>query len=198
MTNIRSLAIRTLSRYLEKFPEEAPALAALRGQLLADIGDVFSRTNMRGHVTTSALVVDDVQQKVLLIHHKAYDRWLQPGGYYEEGSASQPDSLWLSAAREVAEETGLLEVCLHSWSTALQVPIDIDTHPIAANPKKGEGEHCHHDFLYLATADSSQPLTAQLEEVKGAKWVPLADLASLGSRLARVHRKLVGLGIAKG
>ncbi|MBB2488265.1 NUDIX domain-containing protein, partial [Mitsuaria sp. WAJ17] len=95
-------AAAQLARSLARFPGERQRLAALSAQLADDHGDVFSRANMRGHITTSAIVLDASGTQLLLIHHKTLDRWLQPGGHYEA-----PGSVWDSALREVAEETGV-------------------------------------------------------------------------------------------
>jgi len=97
-------ACDALRRYTACYPVEAGALHSLQEQLLSDVG-IFRRTNMRGHITTSALVLDVTRHQALLIHPLVYDVWLQPGGHYE-----LPGSLWQSACREVAEETGLRAV----------------------------------------------------------------------------------------
>ena len=169
-----------LALYLRRFPAEAQRLTALRAQLDEDAGDPLSRANMRGHVTTSALVLDPTLSHTLLIHHRVIGRWLQPGGHYEAGGAAG-QSLWASALREVAEETGLDAATALSphpaWGQAL--PLDIDSHAIAANPAKGEGAHWHHDYAYLVIAPlRPQDLTPQLAEVHGAAWRPLAELAA--------------------
>lgn len=164
---MRAQARQQLALYLQRFPAEAQRLAALRAQLDEDTGDPLSRANMRGHVTTSALVLDASLRHILLIHHRVIGRWLQPGGHYEPGQ-----DLWGSALREVAEETGVTELHAHpAWGQAL--PLDIDSHPIAANPKKGEGDHWHHDYAYLVIAPLTQDVAPQLAEVHGAAWRPL-------------------------
>lgn len=146
---------------------------------------------MVGHITTSAFVIDVLAGKVLLIHHKLYDKWLQPGGHYEGLVA-----LWLSALREVTEETGAKFVELHNWTMNRNCPFDIDTHSIAAQPKKGEGDHFHHDFVYLVEGDSAEPLVPQEEEVFGAKWEPLEIILTLpGTRFKRIAQKLVQMAI---
>lgn len=182
---MREQARAQLALYLQRFPAEAARLAALRAQLDEDAGDPLARSNMRGHVTTSALVLDPGLQHALLIQHRVIGRWLQPGGHYEPGA-----SLWESALREVAEETGVTELTAHPvWGQAL--PLDIDSHAIAANPAKGEGAHWHHDYAYLVIAPMTQALLPQLAEVHGAAWWPVAALSELdGSRWAGLPAKL--------
>lgn len=196
MKNAREEAKWVLVLYNSRFGE-LDATRALAAQLAEDQGDVFSRGNMHGHITTSALVVDEKCQSALLIHHNVFNRWVQPGGHFEPGEPVVTDLtgtkswLWPSALREVGEETGLERVKPHPWSQDQLVPFDIDTHDIAENLKKQEAKHKHHDYLYLANGWSNVALKPQLEEVSAAKWVPFAHLLTLDARLQRVYRKLV-------
>ena len=180
-----------LRRYLQRFPAEADRLAALRAQLDDDEGDPLSRANMRGHVTTSALVLDPSLRHLLLIQHRVIGRWLQPGGHYEPGQ-----SLWDSALREVREETGAMLLQAHAgFGSAL--PLDIDSHAIAANPHKGEGAHWHHDYAYLVIATMDQPLLPQLAEVECVAWRPLEFLAAAGeARFRGLADKLQQLSLS--
>jgi 8-oxo-dGTP pyrophosphatase MutT (NUDIX family) len=179
---------KELARYLTAFPEEQDALAALSEQLAGNPPDIFERSNIRGHITTSALVLDYRKTHALLIDHIGLSAWLQPGGHYEGKG-----SLFASAMREVEEETGV------SGASALRLIegsslLDIDTHTIPARPAKGEGEHVHHDFVYLAQAPVKAELSPQADEVRSAKWVALEDMATLGNpRLTRIAAKLVKL-----
>ncbi|MBT9459447.1 MAG: NUDIX hydrolase [Burkholderiaceae bacterium] len=169
-------ALLELTRYLGAFPAETDRQATLQAQMLdADGEDIFARTTMRGHITASALVLSADHSQLLLIHHRVIGRWLQPGGHVEPGQ-----DLWASACREVAEETGVAAVERLALGPFGTIPIDIDTHAIAANPRKGEAAHWHHDFLYLARADDSIALQAQLDEVHAVRWAPLAWLAEAG------------------
>lgn len=192
-SDLRAHALDQLNRYLEVHPQEREELGALMAQLLEDPADVFARANMRGHVTTSGIVYDARADKVLMIHHKVLDRWLQPGGHHEG-----QDRLEVSAAREIREETGV--DCVEPWPdpSGRGRPFDIETHAIRANPAKGEGDHWHHDFIYLFRAASTQALAPQWEEVKGVRWMPRADFAALPSaRFARMSEKLLALDPAR-
>lgn len=228
MTSPLTSPIRVeLANYLQAFPEETPRQTPLSNLLASPSWDVINRKNMmQGHLTTSALVMDPKLSRFLLIHHIILERWVQPGGHFEDidmpapSSVKLPDAdlwasagaaysaqckqahiyrspLWLSAHREVEEETGVW-VYPHPWTVSHFAPIDIDMHAIAPSPKRNEGWHYHFDFVYLAIADSTEsPLNAQLAEVHASEWVPLEDLSKIGVRMKWMVQKLKRLGLAQ-
>jgi len=182
---------QSVSAYLARFPDEQAALSDLSRQLREDETDMLSRANMRGHLTASAFVLNAERNAVLFIHHKAHNMWLQPGGHYEA-----PGDLWDTARREVAEETGIQDIALHEWHHQHAIPFDIDTHHVPARPAKNEGDHVHHDVMYIAVAGSNAAGELQASEITGLRWVPLAELATMpGLRLARFLPKLKREGI---
>lgn len=170
--------------------------------------DPFNRKSMPAHITSSALILNKARDCVFLIHHKALNKWLQPGGHFElplhlENTEKINTVLWLSAQREVLEETGLrvqlasgIPQLLDSPNRALYpsslVPLDIDVHRIPARPEKGEGEHYHIDFMYAAEVIGSEGLELNLElsEVLDAKWVPLQELNHTLNKASRLYRAI--------
>ena len=141
-SNLHAQACQILQAYLsQRFPEESARLQALQAQLQDPEGDAFNRAQMRGHITTSAFVLDPSTRQLLLIHHKTLQRWLQPGGHFEANEAADP--LLASALREAREETGIEALQPHPEYldpiTGLALPLDIDSHAIPANPRKSEG-----------------------------------------------------------
>ena len=54
------------------------------------------------HFCASAYVVNPENKKVLLVKHKKYNKWLQPGGHIEDNETPEE-----AAVREVYEETGI-------------------------------------------------------------------------------------------
>lgn len=106
-----------------------------------------------GHITGSALIVDGACERVLLNHHKKFDRWMQFGGHPD--FETEP---WRVALREAREETGLTD--LHFVGQDGQDyprPFDVDAHIIA---ERGERpRHFHLDMRYLLatiTPDAAQ------------------------------------------
>jgi 8-oxo-dGTP pyrophosphatase MutT (NUDIX family) len=130
--------------------------------------DCLVRSNLAGHLTGSAFVVDRERERLLLIHHRALDRWLQPGGHAD----GDPD-LERVARREVQEETGLADLELLSTR-----PFDLDIHPIPAKP--GVPGHLHYDVRFLFAADGEERLQGDEREVRAAAWVRLDGLDGLG------------------
>jgi 8-oxo-dGTP diphosphatase len=127
------------------------------------------------HFTASAVVLDD-EDRVLLVHHNKIGLWLYPGGHVDPNEAPAE-----AAVREVVEETGVHAVVLgetafaHAAVASHATPwavIEMDV------TDSKDGQHRHIDFVYVCRA-SGGDLTAQLEEVAGARWVPVADVAGL-------------------
>lgn len=134
------------------------------------------------HFTASAIVIDADRRLVLLVDHKAEGRRQFPGGHVD------PDETGDEAAlREVLEETG---VRAKIWTPpaslslpygrALPNPIMIAEFPAPAN--EGQPAHHHIDLLYVATADSTAPLTHQPEENDGAVWLSVDTLDTAAVR----------------
>lgn len=179
-----------LARYLSRFPGEAGSLLLLQQQLGSDAA-LFTRSNMKGHVTSSAAVLTPDGSRILLIHHAFLKKWLTPGGHYEGLG-----SLFESALREVREETGLAQASAHRWTLLNDIPLDIETLAVPARLEKSEGAHAHHDFLFLAVATESVELQAQLSEVHDAAWTPVAELRkSTDRRVRMLHQKLLDIGV---
>ncbi|MFI6706154.1 NUDIX hydrolase [Nonomuraea sp. NPDC050478] len=158
-----------LARYLDTHPDRAPSVAQLTHALGPDTV-LASRSTFPLHVTASAAAIDSAG-RVLMIHHRALQRWLLPGGHAEPGDVT----LYGTALRELEEETGI--PWQHAVSPPSQdvVPVDVDVHEIPANPGKGEPAHWHADFRYAFWAKDT-PITIQDEEVTAYAWRPVSDL----------------------
>jgi 8-oxo-dGTP pyrophosphatase MutT (NUDIX family) len=191
LTTKREIA-SLIRHYVEANPGESAGLLHLDEQL-ADTNDAtLERSNMRGHMTSSVLLLSQDRTQALMIFHKHHRQWLQPGGHFE-----LPDTLWDSAFRELQEETGFGAAANAKdvLEPQLALPLDIDTHAITARPQKGEASHWHHDVLFLAHAKTDFVPQPQLEEVQDARWIPLREMRQLpGRRLAKLLGKLEAMG----
>jgi 8-oxo-dGTP pyrophosphatase MutT (NUDIX family) len=173
----------TVSAYLVAYPEDAAAMAAVTAAL--DVGgDLTSRKEFGGHVTASAVLLDR-DGRVLLVHHRALDRWLCPGGHLEPGD----NSFSAAAGRELSEETG---VSADTFEPVGATPLHIDVHSIPANDVKEEPDHRHFDFRMLFRMVGEGVLNAQQEEVLGVAWRPTTEIsdAVLRGRVAQLVRRL--------
>jgi 8-oxo-dGTP pyrophosphatase MutT (NUDIX family) len=177
--------ISLVRKYLDRFENEN------HDDLLKFLDEnelLFERTNFNGHITASAFIVDEARKEMLLLKHKLYDRFLQPGGHVEK----EDTSILAASFREASEETGISkDELMHVFVDATgQIPIDIDSHDIPANPKKNEAAHVHHDFRYLFIYNGEKNITVPKSEAKDAKWVPLTQLAEKGI-FVTVARKIL-------
>lgn len=128
-------------------------------------GDALERTCRTGHVTGSAVVVEPSGGRVVMLHHRKLDRWLQPGGH-ADGNAN----LAAVALREAIEETGLESLMVYP------VVVDLDVHEV---DPPDDDPHLHLDarFLVVAPDDTDPPGNDESHE---ARWVDRDDLAGLG------------------
>ena len=159
-----------LDGHLDRHPADVARLAAFGELLAAPPGPLHDRRTVPGHVTATGVVVDLPGRRVLLIHHNVLGRWLPPGGHIEVGE--MPPA---AARREVREEVGIAVGPVLSTDPNGPMPIDIDSHPIPANDRRGEPAHAHHDFRFAFTADPDDPLVADAAEVSAAVWVAFTD-----------------------
>jgi len=161
--------------YLLRFPDEYESTKLFSEYLMATPqSQLFARENFGGHITTSAFIINPDYKEMLLLKHKSLGRWLQPGGHVEADA-----SLLLSALREAVEETGIPQAQLQNIPvfTNDEVPFDIDSHYIPANPKKQEDGHYHHDLRYIFVYTGDGAIDYNEDESTGLKWVEFAELA---------------------
>lgn len=130
-------------------------------EFLGQHGDAMSRACRIGHLTSSALVMDEDRTRVLLTLHPKVGRWLQLGGHNELGDAS----VRAAARREAIEESGIAQV------TVSTEPIRLDRHPV---PCSGQmSEHLDVQFLALVPADAREAMS---EESLDLSWFPIDAL----------------------
>ena len=112
-----------------------------------------------GHVTGSAVILDDAGTSMLMTHHAKLGRWLQLGGHAD----GETDPLAV-ACREAKEESGL------AVSPVQEEILDLDIHAI---PTRGsDPAHFHYDVRFLLRIERPGPLRVT-DESLALKWVPL-------------------------
>lgn len=145
--------------------------------------DCFERSMLIGHVTGSAWVVSPDRQRVVLIHHRKLDRWLQPGGHAD----GDPDVAAV-ALREAEEETGLTGLKLIRQDEQLPGIFDVDVHTI---PARGNvPQHWHYDVRFLVEANPKISFR-QNGETKDIQWFSTkeAELLVDSESICRMLRK---------
>ncbi len=148
-------------RMLSAFDARDAAQEEFRQRMLALIDRhpnvAHLRSTLEGHLTASALIVDERRTCALLTHHRKLDKWLQMGGHCD-GDAN----LAGVALRECIEESGIAELAV------LPTPIDLDVHPIPARP--GEPEHLHYDTRFVVVAPERSTFAVS-DESHALAWV---------------------------
>ena len=182
--------LRATQRLLREHEPADAREAAFQARMLAlsrASGDPFARDHLEpGHFTASAFILSPDRQRLLLILHSKLHLWLQPGGHVDPTDVD----LLRGARREAEEETGLALV-----GGAL---LDLDIHPIPANPRKGEPEHEHLDVRFVFESPTWD--VAAASDALEAKWVPLDEVHDAGTdeSVLRAVRKLQILDIGQG
>ena len=166
---------RILQEYLVKFQSEIERQAVFKNFLIdSTTNELYDRKNFKGHITASAIIVNESANKVLLIKHKILNRWLQPGGHVDESD----QSILYATLREIKEEVNIdrTDLKLVSFADDNDIPFDIDTHLIPINTKKGEEQHFHYDFRYLFVYKGVESIDIELEEVSDYKWMAFDEM----------------------
>jgi len=174
-------------KYLQLFPQEGKRLALLRHCLDAG-ANIHLRSEMRGHVTASALVLSADRSQVLLVHHRGLNVWIAPGGHYDLTDGE----VWRTAERETIEETNASGLVLDHWHRTHLLPLDIDVHPIPARPERGEGDHFHFDCRYVFQASQDVKIARAERELINIAWKPVGSIPA-DSSLYAVARKIPSL-----
>jgi len=165
-----------VGEYLKLFPADEAKLERLLKQIQA--GEALDdRNNFNGHIAGDAVILSPDHKKILLIYHKRFANWQQPGGHWDRGE----DGPWLTAEREAAEETGVKDLKRVNIKADYRIPLHIVTGPVLPSPAKGEPPHWHHDFRYGFIAASENLPEVDDEGVSGAKWLLLSDFKEEGA-----------------
>ncbi|MDY0029504.1 MAG: NUDIX hydrolase [Pseudobdellovibrionaceae bacterium] len=181
---MRSNLIEKLENYIGTEEENRcikPIMHLLQKQ------DCFYRTCfIPGHITGSAILCNQTMDKILLNHHKIFNKWLCFGGH-----ADGDENIKNVALRETIEESGYSE---NEIEFAISDIFDIDIHLIAENKGKNEPEHSHFDFVFLLQLKEKTSLDFKVsEESIDLKWCTLTEALELvrdDQRMIRIIHKL--------
>ena len=149
---------------LEGWTHDDAQQQVLRDQYLAFLRehpDGMARACAAGHLTSSALVMDQSRRHVLLTLHPKVGRWLQLGGHNEAGDTS----VRAAALREAREESGILAGSISDQ------PLRLDRHPVPCGGRMSE--HLDVQFLVLVPDGSTAVIS---EESDDLQWFEVGHL----------------------
>ena len=155
--SIRDSAISILADW--QAPD--PAQDSLRHAVLAFVHgrtDACRRECVSGHVTASAIVLDDSGTQVLLTLHPRLGRWVQLGGHCDD---DDPDIV-AAALREAIEESGVPDLRIAPDLAAIHV------HPVTCSlgvPTR------HLDLQFVAHAPAGAQIVLS-DESEDLRWWP--------------------------
>lgn len=130
-------------------------------RFLREHPDAMSRECRVGHLTASALVMDEHRTRVLLTLHPKVGRWLQLGGHVEPGDGSLREA----ARRETIEEGGIADVTISA------APLRLDRHPVPCGGAMSE--HLDVQYLALVPADAQAVMSDESDDLQ---WFAVDDL----------------------
>lgn len=170
--NIKELLENYTSNFIEENLNKNRMLA-----FLSSCDNAFDRSNINGHFTASAFVLNKDKTKFLLMHHRKLNQWFQPGGHADGNS-----DLLKVAIKETLEESGISNIL------AINEDIyDIDVHLIPANST--QVAHYHYDVRFLL--QSNNDTLIKNEESNALAWVPLNSYEkySINNSVIRMIKK---------
>lgn len=171
----RRQLLQLLARYRTPYIEEAGMVARAR-RFVAQHPDCFNRELMHGHVSGSAWVINPARDRVLLLHHRKLERWLQPGGH-ADGEAD----IHRVVMQETAEESGVDIAHIRLLDEAI---FDVDVHVV--HESEHDPRHTHFDIRLLLEIDDRLPLPGN-DESHQVAWVPLHQVSRFNNALS-LHR----------
>lgn len=161
-----------LDDYASRWPDDQTTLQF--ADFLHLTPDAFERSHREGHFTGSSWLVSADGERVLLMHHRKLQRWLQPGGH-----ADGDRDLARVALREAGEESGLSDLVVEP------AIFDIDRHWI---PERGqEPGHWHYDVRFVVHARGSEAFVLN-EESLALAWRDIREIADDGAADVSLRR----------
>lgn len=151
---------------------------------LSENKNTLTRENEIAHFTASAWVLNNDEDKVLMIYHNIYKSWSWTGGH-----ADGEEDLLAVAIREVQEETGINEVVPITTNIYSLETITVDGHV-----KRGKyvSSHLHMNLTYLLQATGNEALVVKPDENSGVKWVNIEEAVSISNEpwMQGIYEKL--------
>ena len=172
----------------EPWDEKETAEKEMILEFLQNHQDAFHRTNLAGHMTVSAWVVNPEHTKVLMAYHKLYDSWAWLGGH-----ADGCTDLVSVAVKEAREEAGL---GADEVRPVCREVLSLEVLPVSGHVKKGKWvpSHLHYNVTYLLEASEEAVLKVNEEENTDVAWFALEDVQNASKEpwfVEHIYSKLI-------
>lgn len=110
------------------------------------------------HAIAYAVILDEDETHVLLVHHRETGLWLPCGGHIEDNEAPAD-----AASRELLEELDIRAE-------------PVEKEPVFLNIGPGESNSTHINFWFAVKVQPGVQMRPNANELAGAAWFPVDDL----------------------
>ena len=125
---------------------------------------------MKRHFCASVFIINPIDKKILLIHHKKFNKWVQPGGHIDDDETFEE-----AALREAFEETGVKVKLLGE-----RFPREDDyIRPLGIQKNRNNKGDLHIDVIYAAVPVNNVATHHQVSESYNAKWFSRDELEEI-------------------
>lgn len=144
------------------------------------------------YTSTVFLVTREYPRRVLLVHHKKFDKWMPPGGHQEK-----TENPYEAAVRETKEETGIDVTpylpqprAIDDRATKIPLPDYILEEKIDA--REDQPEHYHLDMIYIVVVPYRAAVCREYES-SAIRWFTLEEVDGLPvfENIAMTIRKIL-------
>ncbi len=174
---------KAITNYRPKNEQEARDKEAMV-QFIEKNNDALERSNLAGHLTSSAIVTNKNEDKVLFAYHNIYNSWSWVGGHND----GDPDLLKV-AIKEAKEETGIQNVYAKSEDI-----LALDIVHVTNHYKNGQfiPDHLHFNVTYHLVADEEDTLQIKPDENSGVRWFDIDEVLEVidEERMRPIYEKV--------
>lgn len=136
--------------------------------VIDNFNNSLKRENKIAHFTSSAFVLNEKRNKVLMVYHNIYNSWSWIGGHCDgDGDFKRV------AFKELEEETGVKNAKLINEDI-----FSLDVLPVKAHLKNNKfvSSHLHLSIAYLIETNENEHLRIKEDENSAIKWIEIDRL----------------------
>ena len=150
-----------------------------------EFDDVLTRQNEMFHFTTSAWIVNNNRDKVLMIYHNIFNSWAWVGGHADGNS-----NLLEVVKKEIFEETGISKIKLLT-DEIFGLSIQFVKPHIKNN--KYVSAHLHYDLQFLFEASEDSDLKIKNDENSNVAWLDVDTVLDkvTEEKMKPIYKKLI-------